>query len=279
MKVLILGASGFVGRAVTAALRSRGDEVLTATLRDPDGAAAFAESCYAVVNLAGEPVAQRWNAAVKRRIEESRVALPHRFLEALSRRPRRPSVYVSASAIGYYGSSETAVFVEESAPGNDFLAQVCVAWEREARSAGDLGMRVACVRTGIALGTAGGALAKMLPPFRAGLGGPLGSGKQWFSWIHVDDLTGIYCMALDGARGALNATAPHPVTNAEFTKALGEALHRPAFLPVPPFALRIMLGEAADALLTGQRVLPQRTTLLGYRFRFADLGGALTDLV
>ena len=279
MKVLILGSSGFVGRGLTAALRARGDDVLTGTLRDPHAAAAFAEACDVVVNLAGEPVAQRWTAGAKRRIEGSRVELPRHFIEYLSQRTRRPHAYVSASAIGYYGTSETATFVEESSPGDDFLARVCVAWEREAQRAQTLGLRVACVRTGIALGTEGGALAKMLPVFRAGAGGPFGNGRQWFSWIHVSDLVGIYLMAIDGAEGPLNATAPNPVTNGEFARALATALHRPAVLPVPPFALRLLLGEGADALLRGQRVLPERTSALGYRFSFARLDEALADLL
>ncbi len=279
MKVLILGASGFIGRRLASALRARGDDVLTATLREPQAAAAFAASCDAVVNLAGEPVAQRWNEAVKRRIKESRVDLPRRFIEALAQQSKRPSVYVSASAIGYYGTSETATFVEESPPGDDFLARVCAEWEREAQRAAGLGMRVACVRTGVVLGTDGGALPKMLPPFRAGLGGIIGTGRQWFSWIAVDDLIGIYLLAIDNAQGALNATAPYPVTNAEFTKELAETLHRPAFLPVPTLVLRAMLGEGADAILQGQRVLPERTQALGYTFAFPRLKEALAELL
>ncbi len=279
MKVLILGASGFIGRRLAAALRARGDDVLTGTLREPQAAAAFAESCDAIVNLAGEPVAQRWNEAVKRRIKESRVDLPRRFIEALAQRPTRPATYVSASAIGYYGTSETATFVEDSPPGDDFLARVCLEWEREAQRAADLGMRVACVRTGVVLGTDGGALPKMLTPFRAGLGGVIGSGRQWFSWIAVDDVVGIYLLAIDKAQGPLNATAPNPVTNAEFTKQLAAAVHRPAFLPVPTLALRAMLGEGADAVLHGQRVLPERTKALGYTFAFPRLDAALAALL
>ena len=279
MKVLILGASGFIGRRLAAALRARGDDVLTGTLREPQAAAAFADSCDAIVNLAGEPVAQRWNEAVKRRIKESRVDLPRRFIEALAQRPTRPATYVSASAIGYYGTSETATFVENSPPGDDFLARVCLEWEREAQRAADLGMRVACVRTGVVLGTDGGALPKMLTPFRVGLGGVIGSGRQWFSWIAVDDVVGIYLLAIDKAQGPLNATAPNPVTNAEFTKRLAAAVHRPAFLPVPTLALRAMLGEGADAVLHGQRVLPERTKALGYTFAFPRLDAALADLL
>ncbi len=279
MKVLLLGGSGFVGRRVAAALRERGDDAQIASLRDPAAAALAAAGCDAVVNLAGEPIAQRWGAEVKRRIEESRVDAPRRFLASLEHQDRRPAAYVSASAIGYYGTSETEAFVEESPPGNDFLARVCVAWEREALRASDLGMRVACIRTGVALAKDGGALEKMLPPFRAGIGGRIGSGKQWLSWIHIEDLVGIYLMALDGAGGALNASAPNPTTNAAFAEQLGAALKRPAALPVPGVALRVMLGEGANTLLTGQRVLPRRTLELGYRFRYAELSDALANLL
>jgi uncharacterized protein len=279
MKVLLLGGSGFVGRHLGKALAARGDEVVSATLRDPGAAAGIAALSDAVVNLAGEPIAQRWNESVKQRIEASRVDEPRQFLEALAQRDRRCTAYVSASAIGFYGTSETETFVEESPPGGDFLAHVCAAWEREASRASALRMRVACVRTGVALGADGGALQKMLPPFRLGIGGTIGSGRQWFSWVHVDDLVGIYLMALDGAQGPLNACAPNPVTNAEFTKALGAALHRPAALPVPTIALRAILGEGAAMLLEGQRVLPRRTQELGYRFKFAALTDALANLL
>jgi uncharacterized protein (TIGR01777 family) len=279
VNVLLIGASGFVGRHLAAALRERGDTVAVASLRDPAEPARAAAACDAVVNLAGEPLAQRWNAARKRRIEESRVDLPRRFLELVAQNSRRPSVYVTASAIGFYGTSETATFDEDSPPGDDFLAHVCMAWEREARPAADLGMRVAIVRTGVALGTDGGALAKILPPFRVGAGGRVGSGRQWLSWVHINDLVGIYLMALDGVEGVVNACAPLPVTNAEFAADLGAALHRPAALPVPTIALRALLGEGADILLKGQRVLPSRTERLGYRFRFSELKTALANLL
>jgi uncharacterized protein len=279
VKVFLLGASGFVGRHLSARLRQRGDEIAGGSLRDPAAAAVLASSYDAIVNLAGEPIAQRWNDDAKRRIEASRVEAPHRFLDALAERQRRCSTYVSASAVGYYGTSETATFVEESPAGDDFLARVCAGWEREAQRAAELGMRVALVRTGIALGADGGALAQMLPAFRFGLGGVIGSGRQWLSWVHVADLAGVYLTALDGAAGALNACAPNPVTNAAFTHELGEALHRPTFLPTPEFALRALLGEGANMLLSGQRVLPKRTQELGYRFEFPELRGALANLL
>jgi len=279
MKVLMLGASGFVGKHLSAALQGRGDDVAHASLRYPSAAVDLATSCDAIVNLAGEPLAQRWNAAVKRRIGESRIGAPRHFLDELARCERRCTVYAGASAIGYYGTSETETFVEESPPGKDFLAGICIGWEREAQRASDLGMRVAIVRTGIVLGLDGGALEKILPPFRLGMGGVVGSGRQWFSWVHIDDLVRIYLMALDSVAGPVNACAPKPVTNAEFTKELGAALHRPALVPVPTLALRMMLGEGAEILLHGQRVLPRRTEELGYRFEFPELKGALANLL
>jgi uncharacterized protein len=279
VNVCVLGGSGFIGTHLVAALRGRGEDVTIASLRDPDEAAQHAAACETIVNLAGEPIAQRWNVLVKQRIMQSRVEAPRRFLEALAGREHRAKAYVSSSAIGYYGTSETETFVEESPPGNDFLARVCVGWEREALRARDLGLRVAIVRTGVALGAGGGALAKILPPFRVGLGGIVGSGRQWLSWIHIDDLVGIYLKAIDGAEGPLNATAPNPVTNAELTRALGVALHRPTVLPAPTIALRVMLGEGAEILLAGQRVLPERTRELGYGFRFERLEDALANLL
>jgi uncharacterized protein (TIGR01777 family) len=184
---------------------------------------------------------------------------------------------VSASAVGYYGASETVTFTESSPPGSDFLAEVCAGWEREASRAGELGMRVARIRTGIVLGPDGGALARLLPIFKAGLGGIIGSGRQWNSWIHIHDVVGIYLLAIDRAEDALNATAPEPVRNVDFTSALASALHRPAFLPVPEFALRLIFGEGASILTTGQRVLPERTMSLGYTFAFPQIGPALAS--
>ncbi len=281
MKVCVLGASGFVGRHLVPRLQARGDTVTPASLRDPAAAAAVAAGCDAIVNLAGEPVGQRWSEASKHAILYSRTEMPRRFLDALSRiEPRAPKAYVSASAIGYYGTSETETFVEENPPGADFLAQVCDAWERQAASARDLGMRVAMVRTGLALGGDGGALAKMLPPFRLGLGGIAGTGRQWYSWIHVDDLASIYLSLLDGGDGPYNAVAPNPVTNAEFTHALGAALHRPTSLPTPVFALKLVLGEGASVVTTGQRVVPQRiVTERGFAFAYPQLDGALAALL
>jgi uncharacterized protein len=279
VKVTVLGASGFVGRALVAALTQRGDTVRTESLRDPARAADASDGSDAVVNLAGAPVAERWTEERKRTIAHSRVDLPHAYLTALERVAQRPAAYVSASATGYYGISRTATFTETSPPGDDFLARVCTAWEAETERAAALGMRVAIVRTGLVLGRDGGVLAKLLPLFRSGLGGPVASGQQWYSWVHLDDLIGIYLLAIDGYRGALNATAPNPVTNREFTRALAAAVHRPALFPAPEFALKLVFGEGAYIVAEGQRVLPEATLAAGYRFRYRDIDAACAQLV
>jgi len=279
MRVGLVGASGFIGRHLRTALTDRGDEVVVASLRNPVAAAETVRRCDAVVNLAGEPIAQRWTAAAKDRLRTSRVNATRALLDGLAREERRPTTYISASAVGYYPASDSETYTEDSPPGHDFLAELCVAWEREAQRAGELGMRVAIVRTGVVLGSDGGALAAMLPAFRLGLGGVVGSGKQWISWVHINDITGIYCMVLDGVSGIFNGTAPHPVTNAQFTQALGAALHRPAVLAVPSFALRLALGESAGILLGGARVLPAHTLESGYMFRFTTVEDALQNLL
>jgi len=280
VRVLILGASGFIGKHLARALERRGDDVETRSLRDPEAAAAAASACDAAINLAGESLAQRWSPAVKARIETSRTELPRRFIAALAARERRPSIYVSSSAVGYYGTSESAEFDESSPPGDDFLARVCKAWEDSASGERALGMRVAIVRLGVVLGTDGGALAKMLPPFRAGLGGVAGSGRQWLSWIHIDDAVGAIVLALDRGDGATNATAPNPVTNAEFSKTLGRVLGRPTVAPVPALALKMLLGEGADVVLKGQRVLPKRLAAeFGFEWQFPRVEAALGNLL
>ena len=279
MRVTILGASGFIGGHLGAALRARGDEVVAASLRDPAAAARASAGSDVVVNLAGSPVAVRWTTGAKRAMTASRVDLPHAYLDALARVGDRPTAYVGGSAIGYYGYRRGGVPLEESSPpGDDFLARLCVAWEAEADRAGALGMRVAKIRTGLVLGREGGVLGKLLPIFRLGLGGVVASGEQWYSWIHLDDEIGILLHAIDGADGVLNATAPNPVTNRDFTHALGRALHRPTLFPVPAFAGRLMLGEGGLVLNEGQRVLPRRTLETGYVFRHQALDEALREL-
>jgi uncharacterized protein (TIGR01777 family) len=279
MRIGIIGASGFVGRHLASALRGRGDDAIAASLHDPAKAAEIVRDCDVLVNLAGEPIAQRWSAAVKARLRTSRVDAPRALLVALASKEPRPAAYISASAVGYYAPSETATYTESSPHGEDFLGELCAAWEREAHRAAEQGMRVAVVRTGIALGIDGGALAQMLPPFKMGAGGVIGSGRQWISWIHVDDLVGIYLLAIDGAAGTFNATAPNPATNADFTRALGRALHRPTLVPTPAFALRLLFGQGADVLLTGARALPERTTQAGYAFAHPTLDETLTSLL
>ena len=279
MKITVIGASGFIGSPLVTALRARGDTVTTASLRDPAAAARTCEGADVVVNLAGEPVAQRWTPDVKAKIRSSRVDSGVALIDAFANLDAKPKAYVSASAVGYYGTNDAETFVETSAPGDDFLAEVCVAWEATADRAATYGIRVAKVRTGLVLGTGGGALAALLPIFRMGAGGVVASGKQWYSWIALDDQVGIYLHAIDGTDGVLNATAPAPVRNSEFTRALGSALHRPTFLPAPAFAIELLLGEAAAMVTQGQRVLPERTLSTGYRFKFERIETALPALL
>ncbi len=279
MKVTVLGASGFVGRALGAALQARGDEVRAVSLRDPARAAEAASGSDVVVNLAGAPVVGRWTENYKREIAHSRVELPHEFLTALERVDARPNAYVSASAVGYYGMSRTATFTETSPPGDDFLARVCVAWETEAARASARGMRVAVVRTGLVLGRTGGALTPLLPLFRAGLGGPVASGEQWTSWVHLDDHIGILLLAIDGYAGAMNSTAPNPVKNRDFTRALAAAVHRPGIIPAPEFGIKLLFGEGASIVTEGQRVLPEAALAAGYRFRHPEITEACASLV
>jgi hypothetical protein len=233
------------------------------------------------VNLAGENVAQRWTTAIKKRIYESRVDGTRAVVRALAGLDQKPSVLINASAIGYYGSRGDEILTEGSAPATDFLGVLCAAWEREAREAESFGVRVVCPRVGVVLGHAGGALSRMLPAFRLGAGGRLGSGNQWMSWIHLDDLVNLIAFGLSNAalKGPVNATVPHPVSNAEFTQELARALHRPAIFPVPGFALKLLFGEMSSMLLGGQRVVPQAALAAGFAFRYSDLGSALADLL
>jgi uncharacterized protein (TIGR01777 family) len=237
----------------------------------------------AVVNLAGESIAaRRWSAAQKTRIRDSRVMATRSLAAAIRSAATPPAVFVSGSAVGYYGPDAGEPKTELSPPGADFLAQVCIEWEREAVQAARPGMRVVCVRTGVALERDGGALAKMLPPFRLFAGGPLGSGRQFMSWIHRLDWIELvrWTIRTGAVSGVVNATAPHPVTNRGFSKALGRALGRPSWVPVPAFVLRAALGEMADALLLGgQKVLPAHALELGFQFRYPDLDRALEAIL
>jgi len=298
MQAVVTGATGLIGQAL---MRKLGPRVAVLSRDDgraqrllggvkayrwaPEGDPAPAEAlrgAEVVFNLAGEPAADgRWTAGKKRRIRDSRVVGTRNLVEGLAALDERPRVLVSASAVGYYGDRGDELLDERSSPGQDFLAEVCIDWEREAMAAERLGMRVVCVRIGVVMSPAGGALAKMLPPFRLGAGGRLGSGRQWMPWIHIDDLVGILLHAAwsETLRGPINGVAPAPVTNAAFTAALGHAVRRPAVLPMPAFALNVAFGEMSDMLMASQRVMPALALRSGYTFLHPDLDGALASLL
>jgi uncharacterized protein (TIGR01777 family) len=279
MRIAITGATGLIGSRLATALKTRGDEVTGVSLRAGAPGPAALAGIDAVVHLAGEPVAQRWTKAARERILSSRTEGTRALAEVITAAEPRPRALVSASAVGYYGSRGDERLGEDAAPGDDFLAGVCVAWEREANAAADHGVRVVTVRTGVVLDKSGGALEKMLPPFKLGIGGPVAGGRQYLPWIHIDDLVGIYVAAIDDDAwsGPVNASAPEPVTNAEFSKALGRALHRPAFAPVPALAIRALYGDMAEIVTEGQRAIPRRPLELGYAFTHPDLDEALSD--
>ena len=295
MNLTLTGATGLIGSRLVAALENRGD-VVTVLSRDPARASGrlgvpaarwdpvagpapvdALAGRDAVIHLAGEPVAQRWTASSRELIRESRSQGTANLVAGLAAADERPRVLVSASASGIYGDRGDEELDESASPGRDFLAEVCAGWEAATDGASTLGLRVVKLRTGIVLDADGGALAKMLPPFRAGVGGPVAGGRQYMSWIHADDLVGLYLAALDGDEwsGPVNGCAPVAVTNAEFSHALGRALHRPAVLPVPGLALRAMYGEMAEIVTGGQRMLPARAQALGYRWTHPDLDEAL----
>ncbi len=279
MRIAVLGASGFIGRHLVPYLRGRGDTVVTGSLRTGTVAAA-AQLCAGsevVVNLAGAAIATRWTSASKAEFRSSRVDRTRELISELGRLPEamRPKAYVVSSAIGYYGTSETETFTEESSAGKSFLSEVCVALEGEAEQVRGMGMRLTRLRIGVVLGADGGMLKALLPIYRLGLGGAIAGGRQWVSWIHLADQVRLFAAAIDGAEGVLNGTAPEPVRNAAFARALGKALHRPALLPIPRFAVELALGEGAPIVTEGQKVLPVRTQELGFRFRYPELAGAL----
>lgn len=305
MKVAITGATGFVGSRLVERLHAEGHQVLVLT-RNPGAAqkvfpnSAFPNleiiaynpkesgswqealgGCDGVVNLAGEPIAEsRWTPQRKQEILNSRQIGTQKIVEAIAKADPKPSVLVNASAIGYYGTSETATFDEASSSGDDFLAQVCQAWEAEAQKVKATGTRLVILRLGIVLGM-GGAIAKMITPFQLYAGGPIGTGRQWFSWIHRDDVVNLILQALTrpDIEGVLNATAPNPVRMAEFCQTMGQVLNRPSWLPVPGFALEALLGDGAMVVLEGQQVLPKRTKACGFEYQYPTVKQALEAIL
>jgi uncharacterized protein (TIGR01777 family) len=292
-QVAIIGVTGFVGRGLPALLAAKGLAV-TGVSRSGTGAVSGIARWQtpstldlsgqrAVINLAGESVAQRWGQETRRRLHESRVDLTRRVVAAIRRLPagERPEVLVNASAVGYYGDGGEMELSEESAPGSGYLADLCRAWEAAARDAEGLGVRVVRLRLGMVLGRGGLAFERLRHVFKWGLGGRLGTGRQWMAWIHLADLRAamVHAVFSGSLQGAVNGTAPEPVRNAEFTRMLGAALHRPALLPVPGFALKLALGGFGGVLLDSQRALPAALVADGFRFEYSDLEAALRDLV
>jgi uncharacterized protein (TIGR01777 family) len=306
MRAFITGGTGLVGSRLIRALVQRGDTVAALTRRPDTARALFAEGvtvvpgdpmmlgdwagatadCDAIVHLAGENVfARRWSNSFRELLRASRIQSTENIVKAIAQHPLTPTgqtkVLVNASAIGFYGAHGDEELDETSPAGNDFLAGLCVDWEKAARTAESHSARVAVVRVGVVLDKEGGALKQMLTPFKLFVGGPTGSGKQWISWIHHVDMVGILLCALDSsaATGPINGVSPNPLPNRDFGKALGRALHRPALMPTPAFALRLMLGQVSQLITTGQRVLPKRATALGYSFRFPTIDAALMDIL
>ena len=302
MKIAITGATGLVGSRLVSQLQQKGHQILVFT-RNPSNAQRVlpasssleivrytpqesgdwqqrVSGCDAVVNLAGEPIAERWSPQQKKAIMESRQIGTRKLVEAIAMAEQKPKVLVSGSAVGYYGTSESAAFDETSSSGSDFLAQVCQNWEQEAQKATEYGVRLVILRIGIVLAN-GGALGKMIGPFKVFAGGPIGSGKQWFSWIHRDDLVSLICQAVEreDMSGVYNATAPNPVRMEKLCQTLGEVMNRPSWLPVPDFVLEVLLGDGAIVVLEGQRVLPKQTQASGFDYQYPKLKPALAEIV
>lgn len=297
MKILITGVTGFIGRRLCQVLSEAGHTLIalsrdpcSARNRVPQLAAAFSwapalpeafAGVEAVIHLAGESIAGRWSAAKKQAIYNSRVIGTRCLVNALTQLSQQPKALISASAIDYYGDRGEEILTEESAPGSGFFTQICQDWEREATKAQELGLRVVCLRIGLVLGPGGGALQAMLPIFKLGLGGPLGSGRQWWSWVHRDDVVGLIAYTLEkhDMSGPVNVTAPQAIRQRDFAQILGRVLRRPAFLPVSGFALKLVLGELSEGLLSSKRVIPERAQAMDYRFRFPGLEPALRDVL
>lgn len=305
MKVAISGATGFVGTRLVERLQAEGDAIVVLTRDEARGRRIFPPSafpnvqiqaytpqasgewqneiatCDAVINLAGAAIAdERWTSDRKQEIINSRTLTTQKLVEAIAQADPKPQVLINASAIGYYGTSETATFDETSPTGNDFLASVCQAWEAEAQKVKDAGVRLVILRFGVVLGE-GGALAKMIPPFKLFAGGPLGNGRQWFSWIHLDDVVNLILFSLrqSNVQGVLNATAPNPVRMSELCDNLGQVLSRPSWLPVPGVVLDMLLGDAAKVVLEGQQVLPKRALDYEFEYQYPTIQGALSEIL
>ena len=278
MKIAITGATGFIGKRLIELSTELGNSFV-ALSRDNYKAEAM-EGVDAIVHLAGEPVAQRWSPEVKDRILRSRVEGTGNLVDAIGKMERKPKVLVCASAIGFYGARRNEVMVETSSPGSGYLPDVCVAWEGAADRAAQLGVRVVKLRIGMVLGRGGGALQTMETPFKLGVGGTLGSGKQWMSWVHLDDIVRLiqFAISTESMAGPVNATAPNPVMNADFTRLYAAALHRPAFFPVPEMALHLLYGEMSQVILSSQRILPAVAERMGFQFRYPDLALALKEI-
>jgi uncharacterized protein (TIGR01777 family) len=301
MRIVVAGGTGFLGQPLVSSFAADGHEVVilsrsASSSAGPGAARAVAwtpngdigpwarelDGAAAVVNLAGESIAgHRWTTAHKQRIADSRTNATASLVAAIKKATNPPTVFLSGSAVGYYGPRGDEIVAEEAPPGRDFLAEVCKRWEAAAAAAASARTRVVYVRTGIVLERDGGALPPMLPPFKFGVGGPIGSGRQYYPWIHRDDWVALvrWCVDTASADGPVNATAPQPVENREFARALGRAMHRPALMPAPAFAMRILLGEMADALvLSGQRAVPAKAERLGFRFRYRTADDALAAI-
>jgi len=299
MKLVITGATGFIGSILSDRLWNQFHSLVLLSRRPPPEVNVTKKEWFAwepgvggawettvdgadgIINLAGEPIAgKRWSATQKARLRSSRIDATKSLVDAIAKAKVKPRFLINSSAVGYYGPHGDELVTEKTGPGQDFLSRLCVEWEEEAKKAEAFGVRVALVRTGIVLEKGRGAMAKMVPPFKMFVGGPLGSGQQWMPWIHIEDEVGLICFLIDNnaARGAFNATAPNPVTMEAFSKALGDVLNRPSWVSVPPSALALMVGEMADMLLSGQRAVPEAALQLGYTFKYPEVSDALRSL-
>jgi len=298
MKILITGGTGFIGRALCRFLLKKNHHLTVLSRRTPQKVSALcgktvesiknlgqlttSDSFDAIINLAGEGIADaRWSQSRKHQLLDSRIKTTRQLINYIKHANHKPKVLISGSATGYYGNSGSTLLTEESLPHEEFSHHLCALWESTAFEAEKFGIRTCIIRTGIVMGDNGGFLKRMLPPFKLGLGGPMGSGKQWMSWIHRTDLIAIIDKLLESAtlQGVFNASAPEPVTNSEFSKTLGQVLHRPTFIPIPEFVLKILFGEMSILLLGGQRVIPKQLDKAGFVFKFDSLRKALTDVI